>query len=91
MYTWNRNDPCFDWKRPCFGGLKPKNRGQTCSGYSYMCPFVGAFAKVEFRSGVKALFFFNQVHQRWKYPFQDDLSVRKKKKKKKHPSNMILI
>ena len=20
IYTWNPNDPCFDWKRPCFGG-----------------------------------------------------------------------
>ena len=23
----NPNDPCFDWKRPCFGGLTFKNRG----------------------------------------------------------------
>ncbi len=21
------NDPCFDWKRPCFGGLTFKNKG----------------------------------------------------------------
>ena len=20
-YTWNPNDPCFDWKRPCFAGV----------------------------------------------------------------------
>ena len=20
MYTWNPNVPCFDWKRPSFGG-----------------------------------------------------------------------
>ena len=33
IYTWNLNDPCFDWKRPCFGGLKPQNRGQTGSRY----------------------------------------------------------
>ena len=19
--SWNPNDPCFDWKRPCFGGV----------------------------------------------------------------------
>ena len=25
------DDPCFDWKRPCFGGLNQKNRGQTSS------------------------------------------------------------
>ena len=31
IITWNPNDPCFDWKKPCFGGLKPKNRGETCS------------------------------------------------------------
>ena len=31
MYSWNPNDPCFDWKVPCFGGLKPKNRGQIGS------------------------------------------------------------
>ena len=31
--TWNPNDPCFYWKGPCFGGLKPKNRGQRGSRY----------------------------------------------------------
>ena len=30
IYTWN---PCFDWKGPSFGGLKPINRGQTDSRY----------------------------------------------------------
>ena len=25
--TWNPNDPCFEWKRPCFVGLTFKNRG----------------------------------------------------------------
>jgi len=25
------NDPCFDWKRPSFGGLNPQNRWQTGS------------------------------------------------------------
>ena len=33
VYTWNPNDPCFDWKRPCFGGCNHQNRGQTGSGY----------------------------------------------------------
>ena len=32
--------PCFDWKRPCFGGLKPKNRGQTGSRYVYLFSFM---------------------------------------------------
>ena len=36
IYTWNPNDPCFDWKGPCFGGLKPKNRGQIGSRYIYI-------------------------------------------------------
>ena len=31
LSTRNPNDPCFYWKRPCFGGLKPKNKGQTGS------------------------------------------------------------
>ena len=44
MYVYiylNPNDLCFDWKRPCFGGLKPQNRGQTGSRciYIYMCVF----------------------------------------------------
>ena len=30
------NDPCFYWKGPCFGGLKPKNRGHTGSRYIYI-------------------------------------------------------
>ena len=36
IYTWNPNDPCFDWKRPCFGGAKAQNRGQTGSRYIYI-------------------------------------------------------
>ena len=31
IYTWNPNDPCFDWKRPCFGGMTFKNRGHLGS------------------------------------------------------------
>ena len=31
LYTWNPNDPCFDWKRPCFGGLTFENRGHLGS------------------------------------------------------------
>ena len=30
---------CFDWKGPCFGGLKPNNRGQI--GSKYMAPSRG--------------------------------------------------
>ena len=37
-YTWKPNDTCFDWKGPCFGGLKPQNRGQTGSRYIYIYP-----------------------------------------------------
>ena len=33
------NDPCFDWKRPSFGGLKPANTGQTGSMYIYIYLF----------------------------------------------------
>lgn len=32
-YTWNLNDPCFERKRPSFGGFKPQNRGQAGSRY----------------------------------------------------------
>ena len=31
MCAWNPNDPCFDWKRPCFVGLTFKNRGHLGS------------------------------------------------------------
>ena len=34
--TWNPNDPCFDWKRPCFGGSTFKNRGHLGSRYIYI-------------------------------------------------------
>ena len=27
------NDPCFDWKRPSFGGFNPQNKGQMGSRY----------------------------------------------------------
>ena len=37
MYTWNPNDPCFDWKRPCVGGLTFKNRGHLGSRYIKIC------------------------------------------------------
>ena len=32
----NPNDHCFDWKRPCFGGLTFKNRGHLGSRYTYI-------------------------------------------------------
>ena len=35
LHTWNPNDPCFHWKRPCFGGLTFKNRGHLGSRYIY--------------------------------------------------------
>ena len=39
-YTWNPNDPCFDWKKPCFGGLTFKNRGHLGSRYIYMYIYI---------------------------------------------------
>ena len=34
LFTWNPNDHCFDWNRPCFGGFNhPNNREQTGSRY----------------------------------------------------------
>ena len=33
IHTWNPTDPCFDWKRPCFGGLTFKNRGHLGSRF----------------------------------------------------------
>ena len=40
--TWNPNDPCFEWKRPCFVGLTFKNRGhQRVPGiYIYIYTYV---------------------------------------------------
>ena len=36
--TWNPNDHCFDWKRPCFGGFNHQNRGQRGSRQmSFFC------------------------------------------------------
>ena len=40
IYTWKPNDPCFDWKRPCFGGLTLKNRGHLGSRYLYICTYI---------------------------------------------------
>ena len=36
LYTWNPNDPCFAWKRPCSGGLTFKNRDYLGSRYIYI-------------------------------------------------------
>ena len=33
IHTWNPNDPCIGWKRPCLGGLILKNRGHLGSRY----------------------------------------------------------
>ena len=43
IYTWNPNDPCFDRKRHCFGGLTFKNRGQLGSRYIYIYPRCSMF------------------------------------------------
>ena len=34
--TWNTNDPCFDCKRPSFGGLKHKNVDKQVPGMLYI-------------------------------------------------------
>ena len=33
LFTWNPNGPCFDWKKPSFGGVTFKNRGHLGSRY----------------------------------------------------------
>ena len=40
MYTWNPNDPCFEWKGPSFGWFKPQNRGQTGSTILYIYVYI---------------------------------------------------
>ena len=35
VFPWNPNDPCFAWKRHCFGGFNHQNRGQTGSRYIF--------------------------------------------------------
>ena len=29
IYLEPFDEPCFDWKRPCFGGVKAENRGHS--------------------------------------------------------------
>ena len=36
LHTWNPNDFCFGWKKPCFGGFTFKNRGHFGSRYVYI-------------------------------------------------------
>ena len=36
IYIYLEPDPCFGWKRPCFGGLTFKNRGHWGSRYIYI-------------------------------------------------------
>ena len=43
IYTWNLNDLCFDWTRPCFGGLTFKNRGHLGSRYVIICMYLISF------------------------------------------------
>ena len=40
IYTWNPNDPCFEWKRSRFGGFNPQNKGQTGSRYIHILMFL---------------------------------------------------
>ena len=39
LYTWNPNDPCFDWKRPSFGGC-PKIEDKQVPGKLYICVWI---------------------------------------------------
>ena len=41
MYTWNPNVPCFDWKRPSFGG---KTKDKWVPGiYIYIYTYLSSF------------------------------------------------
>ena len=51
IYTWNPNDPCFDWKRPCFGGLTFKNRGHVGSRYIYIFLYIHIFGIDVYKDG----------------------------------------
>ena len=52
IYTWNLNDRCFDWKRPYFGGVKAKNKGQTGSRHVYFRTYhICLFLQLWFYSG----------------------------------------
>ena len=44
FHTWNPNDPCFDWKRPCFEGFNHQNRGfkQVPGTWSIWATFFGS-------------------------------------------------
>ena len=46
-YTCYPNDPCFDYKRPCFWGSNPQNKGQMGSRYVYSHPIVSMFHDFE--------------------------------------------
>ena len=54
-YTWNPNDPCFDWKRPCFGGMTFKNRGRLGSRHMYIHITSSGSGSVGVFSGATAL------------------------------------
>ena len=43
--TWNPNDPCFDWKRPCFEGFNHQNRGQTGSRYLIIVLIINSYIR----------------------------------------------
>ena len=45
VYTWNPNNPCFDWKRPCFGGAKAQHRAQTGSRCIYVYIYIHSIVK----------------------------------------------
>ena len=40
VHTWNPNGPCFDWKRPCFGGFNHQSRGHWGSRFTLHIPYV---------------------------------------------------
>ena len=70
--TWNPNDPCFDWKRPCFRGLTLKNRGHWGSRYSWL---FGSYKHGCLFSELSLFFFFMCLEMFTEHP------------KKKHKNN----
>ena len=53
IYLETFDDPCFDWKRPCYivlEGPRLKNRGQTGSRYVYIYIYIQHYTTICVRS-----------------------------------------
>ena len=51
FWPWNPYDPCFEWKRPCFGGLTFKNRGHVGSRCIYYILYIYIYSNILGRGG----------------------------------------